>query len=69
MLVRDALTERELEQVKLAVLGMRNRHIGWRLGVAEDTVKHWLGVIFDKTGVWSRLELVMLWVGEQGGGS
>lgn len=69
MLVRDALTERELELVKLAALGMRNRHIGWRLEIAEDTVKHWFVAIFDKTGTWSRLELVMKWVGEQGGGS
>ena len=48
MSVRDALTARELELVKLAALGMRNRHIGWRLGIAEDTVKHWFSVIFDK---------------------
>lgn len=65
MLVRDALTERELELVKLAALGMKNRHIAWRLGLAEDTVKHWFVVIFDKTGVRSRLELVIRWVGEQ----
>ena len=67
MQVKDALTERELELVKLAALGMRNRHIAWRLGIAEDTVKHWFVVIFDKTGAWSRLELVMRWMGEQGG--
>jgi DNA-binding NarL/FixJ family response regulator len=66
MRVKDALTERELELVKLAALGMRNRHIGWRLGIAEDTVRHWFVTIFDKTGTWSRLELVMRWVEEQG---
>jgi DNA-binding CsgD family transcriptional regulator len=66
MLVRDALTERELELVKLAALGMRNRHIGWRVGIAEHTVKRWFVTIFNKTGTWSRLELVMKWVGEQG---
>jgi two-component system nitrate/nitrite response regulator NarL len=64
--IKDALPERELELVKLAALGMRNRHIGWRLGIAEDTVKHWFVTIFDKTGTWSRLELVMKWVEEQG---
>jgi two-component system nitrate/nitrite response regulator NarL len=66
MRVKDALTERELELVKLAALGMRNRHIGWRMGFAENTVKRWFVEIFDKTGTWSRLELVMKWVGEQG---
>jgi two-component system nitrate/nitrite response regulator NarL len=66
MQIKEALTERELELVKLAALGMRNRHIGWRVGLAEDTVKHRFEAIFDKTGAWSRLELVMRWVGEQG---
>jgi two-component system, NarL family, nitrate/nitrite response regulator NarL len=66
MQVKDVLSDRELELVKLAALGMRNRHIGWRMGIAEDTVKHWFVEIFDKTGAWSRLELVMRWVGEQG---
>jgi two-component system, NarL family, nitrate/nitrite response regulator NarL len=66
MLVKESLTERELELVKLAALGMRNRHIGWRVGIAEDTVKHWFVAICGKTGTWSRLELVMRWVGEQG---
>lgn len=65
MQVKDVLTERELELVKLAALGMRNRHIAWRLGIAEDTVKHWFVTIFDKSGAWSRLELVMRWVREQ----
>jgi len=67
MRVNDVLTTRELELVQLAALGMRNRHIAWRLGVAEDTVKHWFVAIFDKTGTWSRLELVMRWMREQGG--
>jgi two-component system, NarL family, nitrate/nitrite response regulator NarL len=65
MQVKEALTERELELVKLAALGMRNRHIGWRLGISEDWVRHQFITIFDKTGAWSRLELVMKWVEEQ----
>jgi two-component system, NarL family, nitrate/nitrite response regulator NarL len=65
MQVKDVLTDRELELVKLAALGMRNRHIGWRVGFSEDTVKRWFVEILDKTGAWSRLELVMRWVREQ----
>jgi two-component system nitrate/nitrite response regulator NarL len=65
MQVEDVLTERELELVKLAALGMRNRHIAWRMGFAENTVKHLFIAIFDRTGTWSRLELVMRWVREQ----
>ena len=65
MRVNDALTARELELVKLAALGMKNRHIAWRVGLAEDTVKHSFVTIFDKTGTWSRLEVVVKWMEEQ----
>lgn len=66
MLVREALDERELELVRLAALGMRNLHIGWRVGLAEDSIKHMFGEIFDKTGTWSKLEVVTKWAREQG---
>jgi len=65
MQVKEVLTARELELVKLAALGMKNRHIAWRVGLAEETVKHSFVTIFDKTGTWSRLEVVVKWVGEQ----
>ena len=39
--------------------GDSNKAIGERLSVTEDTVKHHLSNIFDKVGVFSRLELAM----------
>ena len=39
--------------------GRSNKAIGERLSVTEDTVKHHLSNIFDKVGVFSRLELAM----------
>jgi two-component system nitrate/nitrite response regulator NarL len=54
------LTDRQLEIVAAVVSGLTNREIAVKLQIAEDTVKHHLTQVFDKTGVSSRLELAML---------
>jgi DNA-binding NarL/FixJ family response regulator len=53
------LTKRELEVVGGVVAGESNREIATRLSIREDTVKHHLSHIFDKVGVFSRLELAV----------
>jgi two-component system nitrate/nitrite response regulator NarL len=53
------LTPRELEIVAGIAAGETNREIAHRLSVREHTVKHHLTHIFDKTGVFSRLELAV----------
>lgn len=53
------LTPRELEIVAAIAAGETNRQIAERLSVREHTVKHHLTNIFDKTGVFSRLELAV----------
>ena len=53
------LTMRELEVVRLVGEGCSNREIGNRLHISEDTVKHHLSRIFDKTGTSSRVELAL----------
>lgn len=53
------LTPRELEIVGTVVSGYSNRDIAQKLKVSEDTVKHHLTNIFNKTGVSSRLELAL----------
>jgi two-component system nitrate/nitrite response regulator NarL len=53
------LTPREREVVSAAVQGLSNREIAARLSVSEDTVKHHLTNIYDKTGLSSRVELVV----------
>ena len=53
------LTLRELEVVRLVGEGCSNREIGTRLRISEDTVKHHLSRIFDKTGTSSRVELAL----------
>ena len=56
---RFGLTSRELEIVAAVRRGDSNRAIARRFSLSEDTVKHHLTRVFDKTGVFSRLELAM----------
>jgi DNA-binding NarL/FixJ family response regulator len=53
------LTSRELDIVGAVRRGDSNRAIARRFSLSEDTVKHHLTRVFDKTGVFSRLELAM----------
>jgi DNA-binding NarL/FixJ family response regulator len=62
---RYGLTPRELEVVARVMRGDTNRGIAARCGISEDTVKHHLSNIFDKLGVYSRLELALFAVHHQ----
>lgn len=56
---RPLLSDREKEIVQLVAQGFRNREIGEKLSISEQTVKNHLHNIFDKVGVSDRLELVL----------
>ena len=62
---RDQLSQREV-QVATMVWGKTNPEIATVLGSTEQVVKNQLRGIFDKLGVWSRLELA-LYVASHGG--
>jgi two-component system, NarL family, nitrate/nitrite response regulator NarL len=53
------LTRRERDILKLVLDAETNKGIAERLSVTEDTVKHHLTNIFDKTGASNRLELAL----------
>ena len=53
------LSEREKQVVHLVAEGCRNKEIGGRLSISEQTVKNHLHNIFDKLGVSDRLELAL----------
>ena len=53
------LTAREIEIVEVVLQGCSNREIAASLSLSEHTVKHHLSNIFDKLGVYSRLELAL----------
>lgn len=59
------LTPRELQIVAGIAAGETNREIAERLAVREHTVKHHLTHIFDKVGVFSRLELAVFALNHQ----
>jgi DNA-binding NarL/FixJ family response regulator len=54
------LTRREREILKLLMEGSANKQIASRLGVSNQTVKNQLSTLYQKVGVSSRLELVLL---------
>jgi DNA-binding NarL/FixJ family response regulator len=54
-----SLTPREREIVAAVASGYTNRQMANRLGIAEDTIKHHLTNVFDKTGASNRLELAL----------
>ncbi len=53
------LTPRELDIISAIVDGYTNKDIAEKFHIAEQTVKHHLGNIFDKLGVSNRLELAL----------
>ena len=53
------LTPRELEIVRLAAEGLRNREIAERLTITEGTVKIHLHNIYEKLGVTGRPQLIL----------
>jgi DNA-binding NarL/FixJ family response regulator len=54
------LTGREREVVRMIASGLRNRDIGERLSISENTVKVHLHNIYEKLGVEGRMELLLL---------
>jgi DNA-binding NarL/FixJ family response regulator len=56
---KPLLSDREKEIVHLVVRGFRNKEIGVKLFIGEQTVKNHLHNIFDKLGVSDRLELAL----------
>lgn len=53
------LTRREMDIVTAVAAGESNKDIARRFSLSEDTVKHHVSHVFDKLGVFSRLELAV----------
>ncbi len=62
---QPALTEREVEVLRLLARGYSNAHIAQELGISGPTVRFHLRNIYDKTGLQSRTEAVA-WAIQQG---
>lgn len=55
--VRETLTPREVEIVRMIARGLSNREIGEQLFITEGTVKTHLHTVFEKLEIKSRLQL------------
>ena len=59
-LSEEPLTKREVEVLKLAMTGSRNRDIADRLSISEETVKAHMKHILEKLGASDRTEAVTI---------
>jgi DNA-binding NarL/FixJ family response regulator len=62
---RFGLTKRELQIVDALVQAQTNKDIAETFGISEYTVKHHLTNIFDKLGVYNRVELALFAINHQ----
>ena len=63
---REQLRPKEIQVATLVWQGKTNPEIASLLGCTEQVIKNQLRGVFDKLGVWSRLELA-LYVASHGG--
>jgi DNA-binding NarL/FixJ family response regulator len=51
--------ERENRVIELVAQGLKNRDVAHAIGTTEHVVKNYLRVIYDKLGLWNRVELAL----------
>jgi DNA-binding NarL/FixJ family response regulator len=51
--------ERELRVIKLVAQGLKNSEVAQALGTTQHVIKNYLRAIYDKLGVWNRVELAL----------
>jgi DNA-binding NarL/FixJ family response regulator len=52
-------SEREQRVIELVAEGLKNREVAQAIGTTEHVVKNYLRVIYDKLGLWNRVELAL----------
>ena len=52
-------SERERRVIELVAQGLKNREVADEIGTTEHVVKNYLRVIYDKLGLWNRVELAL----------
>lgn len=60
------LGQKEILITSLVASGMKNREIADRVGTTEHAIKNYLRVIYDKLGLWNRVELALWYVVHKG---
>ena len=52
-------SEREQHVIELVAQGLKNREVANAIGTTEHVVKNYLRIIYDKLGLWNRVELAL----------
>ncbi|MBZ5571263.1 MAG: helix-turn-helix transcriptional regulator [Acidobacteriia bacterium] len=52
-------SEREARVIALVAQGLKNSEVAEVIGTTEHVVKNYLRVIYDKLGLWNRVELAL----------
>lgn len=50
---------RQEQVIELVASGMKNKEVADAIGTTEHVVKNYLRVIYDKLGLWNRVELAL----------
>jgi DNA-binding NarL/FixJ family response regulator len=51
--------------IGLVATGMRNKEIAGAMGTTEGVIKNYIRAIYDKLGLWNRVELTLWHVAHQ----
>lgn len=51
--------DREHRVIELVAQGLKNREVADEIGTTEHVVKNYLRTIYDKLGLWNRVELAL----------
>jgi len=52
-------SKREAQVIELVAQGLKNREVADAIGTTEHVVKNYLRIIYDKLGLWNRVELAL----------
>lgn len=62
---KRAPSEREQRVIELVAQGLKNREVADAIGTSEHVVKNYLRIIYDKLGLWNRVELALWYEARQ----
>jgi two-component system, NarL family, nitrate/nitrite response regulator NarL len=52
-------SDREYRIIELVAEGLKNKEVAENIGTTEHVVKNYLRLIYDKLGLWNRVELAL----------
>jgi DNA-binding NarL/FixJ family response regulator len=62
---KSGVTDKELCLAARVAEGLKNVDIARNLGTTENTIKCYLKALYDKLGLWNRVELALWYVKQQ----